>query len=239
MSKTVVITQSNYLPWRGYFDFLRSADEVVLLESVQYTRRDWRNRNRIKTARGVEWLTVSVESKGRFLQAIDETHIADPAWAATHIRAIESAYAASAHYADVAPWLFALLRGAAAEPLLTRVNELLLGEICGFLNIKVPIRRCTDVIERNALRAMQPTERLVAIASALEATRYISGPAARAYLDTGQFAAAGIDVVWMAYDGYPEYPQLWGGFEPHVSIVDLLLNVGAAEAPRFLTSAAG
>jgi hypothetical protein len=103
MSKTVLITQSNYRPWRGYFDLLRSADEVVLLESVQYTRRDWRNRNRIKTPRGTEWLTIGVEAKGRYLQTIDDTRIADPDWAESHIRAIEGAYARSAHHDAMAP----------------------------------------------------------------------------------------------------------------------------------------
>ena len=239
MPKTVVITQSNYLPWRGYFDLLRSADEIVLLDSVQYTRRDWRNRNRIKTARGLEWLTVSVETKGQFSQAIDETRISDPAWAARHIRTIELAYGRAGRFGEMSSWLFALLQSVADEPFLSQVNQRLLSELCALLGIRRTIRRCTDVIERDALRGMEPTERLVAIASALEATRYITGPAARAYLDTSRFAAAGIDVVWMAYEGYPEYPQLWGGFEPYVSIVDLLLNVGAAEAPRFLTRAAG
>jgi len=103
VAKTVVITQSNYIPWRGYFDLLRSADEVVLLDSVQYTRRDWRNRNQIKTADGTAWLTIPVEVKGRYTQAIEETRIADPRWAARHIKAIESAYARAAYYDAVAP----------------------------------------------------------------------------------------------------------------------------------------
>ena len=238
MAKTVVITQSNYLPWRGYFDLLRSADEVVLLDSVQYTRRDWRNRNRIKTARGLEWLTVGVETKGQYLQAIDETRIADQNWAARHIRAIQLAYARGAHYDAVAPWLFDLMGSVAAEPLLTNVNEHLLRGFCSFLGIMIPIRRCSEVIERGTLRAAQPTERLVMIAKALGSTRYITGPAAQAYLDVDQFASAGIDVAWMAYEGYPEYPQLWGRFEPRVSIIDLLLNAGAG-ARQYLTRAAG
>src|SRR3954469_17208751 len=87
--KTVVITQSNYLPWRGYFDLLRSADEVVLLDSVQYTRRDWRNRNKIKTQRGPKWVSIPVRQKGQYLQRIDETKIADARWAADHIHAME------------------------------------------------------------------------------------------------------------------------------------------------------
>jgi hypothetical protein len=234
VSKTVVITQSNYLPWRGYFDLLRSADDVILLDSVQYTRRDWRNRNQIKTAQGLMWLTIPAEVTGHFHQAVDETRIANAGWAERHIRTIELAYGRAAHYDAVAPWLFSLLRRVAAEPLLTNVNEHLLRAFCGRLGIAVPIRRCSEVLARELLRAMQPTERLVAIAKALGATRYFSGPAARAYLDVDLFASAGIEVVWMTYDHYPEYPQLWGEFEPHVSIVDLLLNTGA-DAPRYLT----
>ena len=233
MPKTVVITQSNYIPWRGYFDMLRSADEVVLLESVQYTRRDWRNRNRIKTPQGTRWLTVPVEAKGRYLQALDETRINDPRWATNHIRAIELAYSRAPHYAELAPWLFDMLRGVAAEPLLTKVNEQLLRALCEQLGITVPIRRCSHVLDRNALRSMQPTERLLAIATELGATRYLTGPSAQDYLDIGLFEAAGIQVSWMSYDGYAEYPQLWGVFEPYVSIVDLLFNTGQ-EAARYL-----
>jgi hypothetical protein len=233
VSKTVVITQSNYIPWRGYFDMLRSADEVVLLESVQYTRRDWRNRNRIKTAQGTTWLTVPVEAKGHYLQAIDETRIIDAQWATKHIRTIELAYSRAPHYAELAPWLFDLLRGVAAEPLLTKVNEQLLRALCERLGITVPIRRCSDVLDRSALRSMRPAERLLAIATELGSTRYLSGPSARDYLDIGLFEAAGIQVSWMSYDGYAEYSQLWGVFEPYVSIVYLIFNTGP-EAARYL-----
>ena len=89
------------------------------------------------------------------------------------------------------------------------------------------------MLERDALRELDANQRLLALAKALGATRYLSGPLARAYLDVEQFRAEGIDVAWMSYDGYPEYPQLWGAFEPNVSIIDLLLNTGA-DAPRFL-----
>jgi hypothetical protein len=237
VAKTVVITQSNYIPWRGYFDLLRSADEVVLLDSVQYTRRDWRNRNQIKTADGTAWLTIPVEVKGRYTQAIEETRIADPRWAAKHIKAIESAYARAAYYDAVAPWLFDLLQNVAPERLLTNVNVRLIRAICDRLAITIPIRRSGDVLDRKLLRTAQPTERLVAIATAVGATRYLSGPAARAYLDVDLFAATGIEVLWMTYEGYPEYHQPWGKFEPHVSVIDLLLNTGA-DAPRYLTRTA-
>ena len=231
--RTIVITQSNYLPWRGYFDLLRSADEVILLDSVQYTRRDWRNRNRVKTEAGCTWLTIPVEVKGRYHQAIDETLVSDPGWAATHRRTIEHAYRRAPHYAAVAAWIEALLAEVADEKHLTRINETLLRAIGLRLGLAMAFRRCTDLLDREAMRTMDPTERLARLAEAAGAERYLSGPAAKAYLDPSVFASRGISVDWMSYDGYPEYPQLWGGFEPQVSIIDLLFNTGD-EAPRYL-----
>jgi len=233
VTKTAVITQSNYIPWRGYFDMLRSADEIVLLDSVQYTKRDWRNRNQIKTAKGPLWLTIPVEVKGRYFQAIDETRIADSEWVTKHIRAIEGAYAGAAHFKEIAPRLFRLMRKAAAEPLLSSVNTHLLQAICEILNIRRPMRKCCEVLDRESMRDVEPTSRLVALTKALGCDRYISGPAAKAYMDMDQFAAEGIEVTWMDYRGYPDYPQPWGDFEPRVSIVDLMMNTGA-DAPRYL-----
>lgn len=199
--KTVVITQSNYIPWRGYFDMLRSADEVVLLDCVQYTRGDWRNRNKIKTPQGTAWLTIPVEVKGRYAQSIDETRVADPHWTTGHMRSIELAYARAFGYHVTAPWLFDLLRSVAAEPLLSKINESLLLGLCRRLGVVVPIVRCTEVLDRESLRAMGPTERLVTLAQARGATRYVTGPAARAYIDLDQFETAGIELHWMAYQG--------------------------------------
>jgi hypothetical protein len=212
---------------------IRSVDEVILLESVQYTRRDWRNRNRIKTPNGPLWLTIPVEVKGRYNQAIDETLISDASWARAHIRSIELAYRRAAHFSTVSPWLFSLLEEVATEPHLTKVNERLLRAICKSLNIKIPIRRCSDVLDRESLRTMDPTERLLKLCLACGATYYLSGPAAKSYLDVDLFAQHGIEVGWMDYSGYKEYPQLWGDFDPSLSIVDLLLNTGL-EAGRFL-----
>lgn len=231
--RTVVITQSNYLPWRGYFDMLRMADEVILLDSVQYTRRDWRNRNKIKTASGTVWLTVPVEVKGLYHQAIDEARVSDPAWADQHRRMIDLAYRRAPHHDSIFGWLEELLGSVAAEPMLSRINEKLLRAICDRLGLTMPIRRCTDVLGRDALREMDPTQRLLRLAEAAGATCYLSGPAAKAYLDTAAFEERGISVDWMSYTGYPDYSQLWGAFEPQVSIVDLLFNTGD-EAIRYL-----
>jgi len=230
--RTVAIVQSNYLPWRGYFDMIRSVDEFILFDSVQYTRRDWRNRNIIKTPQGPRWITIPVEVKGKYFQAINETRIADPRWAAKHIRTIEANYRRAAAFEEVASWLFPLLEGAGNESLLSKANERLLLALSERLNIETSLRRCTDLIPRGDLAAMGPSERLLALCQAAGAGRYLSGPSARTYLDEGMFSTAGIEVAWMDYGGYPDYPQLWGPFDGEVSIVDLLLNVGEA-APRF------
>ena len=233
MPKTAVILQSNYLPWRGYFDLLARADEAILFDSVQYTRRDWRNRNRIKTAQGPEWITIPVEVKGRYFQRIDETRIATSDWAQAHIRTIDLAYRHAGGFGEAGPWLFSLLEGLAAEPMLTQVNEHLIRAVMERLGIETPLRRCTSLLGRAEMAVMDPSERLVALCRAVGADRYLSGPAARQYLDEARFAHENIGLEWMSYEGYPEYPQLWGAFVPHVSIVDLLLNTGAA-APRYL-----
>jgi len=228
MDRTLVVTQSNYLPWRGYFDMFRTADEVILLDSLQYTRRDWRNRNQIKTAQGLAWLTVPVEVSGRYHQAVDETLIAGTGWADTHRRAIENAYRRAPHFGTEGAWLAGVLGQAARHARLTDLNEELLRALCLRLGITVPITRCTTVLDRAALVAMDPSERLAALAAARGATRYLTGPAARAYLDPAPFTARGIEIIWMSYEGYPDYTQLWGDFEPRVSIVDPLLNLGDA-----------
>ncbi|MBB4407906.1 WbqC-like protein family protein [compost metagenome] len=233
MTKTVVITQSNYIPWRGYFDMFSQADEVVLLDSVQYTRRDWRNRNKIKTPQGSSWLSISVEVKGKYSQSIDETRIADLTWAENHWRTISLAYRRAAHFDSHGQWLEELLRSAGKHPLLTDVNEQLIRAICEKLKIDTPIRRCTDLLPASMMAEMDSSERLAALSERVGATRYISGPAAKAYLDHAAFDKRGIEVAWMDYSNYPHYPQLWDGFEPAVSVVDLILNTGD-EARRYL-----
>lgn len=234
-SKIVLITQSNYLPWKGYFDLIRAVDEMIILDSVQYTRRDWRNRNIIKTPNGPLWLTVPVEVKGRYQQTIDETMIADDSWAEKHLRSIELAYKRAAGFQAVTPWLTETLSSASSISGLSRMNEHLIRAICGRLDIATPIRHCTDILDRAALLAMDPTERLLELSKAAGATVYVSGPAAKDYLDVGRFNSHGIEVCWADYSDYPEYPQLWGAFDHRVSIVDLLLNTGA-EAAAFATN---
>jgi hypothetical protein len=234
--KTVAISQSNYIPWKGYFDLLARCDEFVIFDSVQFTRRDWRNRNRIKTPHGPQWLTIPVEVKGRYSQPIDDVQIASKAWAGDHWRSVESNYARAAEFSSTAPWLHELFDAAAPHSRLTDVNEFLLRGIANRLGITTTVRRDVDVLGRSALADMDATQRLVELCTALGATRYVSGPAARAYLDEQRFRSSDIEVVWMSYGPYPEYPQPWGPFVHEVSIVDVLLCAGDA-ARRYLETA--
>ena len=233
MPKTVVITQSNYLPWKGYFDLLMRADMFILLDCVQYTRRDWRNRNRIKTPAGLRWISIPVAVKGRFSQAIDETRIASTDWAENHIALVERNYRNAPEFSNEGSWLFATLREAAGNTMLSKVNRLLLESLANRIGIHTPIISCDEVLPRTDLQAMDPTDRLVALSRSVGATTYLSGPAAQNYLDAPMFEKCGIAVEWMDYSGYPPYPQQWGPFDHAVSIIDLLLNVGhSAAAPH-------
>lgn len=231
--KTVVISQSNYIPWRGYFSMIKKADEFIFLDGVQYTRRDWRNRNIIKTPTGPQWLTIPVHVKGKYFQPIDEMRIADSDWLEKHIRAIDFNYRRAAAFDSISVELFEVFRSASVFELLSQVNTYLIVEICRFLRIATKIQKSTDILPRSELAMMDPTDRLLQLCLAVGATHYVSGPAAQAYMDLEKFDKAGIAVSWMDYSNLVEYPQCWGTFDSHVSIVDLLLNCGDA-SPGFL-----
>jgi WbqC-like protein family len=225
----ISIIQSCYVPWRGFFDLIGRCDQYVILDRVQYAKRHWHNRNRIKTSNGVEWLTIPVVSGGRYRQAIDEVEIEQP-WADKHWRAIELAYRRAPFFDALAPTMRSWYERAASERLLTEVNAIFLREIAAFLGLGTRIMRDTAYSTQGV-----KTERLLQIARAAGADRYLSGPSAKAYLDESMFAAAGVAVEWMTYEGYQPYRQLHGQFEPAVSVLDLLFNVGPG-APQYLTA---
>jgi hypothetical protein len=229
MGKRIAISQSNYIPWKGYFDTINAMDEFVLYDDVQFTRRDWRNRNKIKTAAGVQWLTIPVLVKGKYLQKIKETLISDPTWAKTHWRSLEHAYARARHFDTCAPHFKALYDNPGSDRL-SEINRAFIETACRLLGITTTLRWSSDYRledDRN--------DRLISICQQAGATDYYSGPAARSYLDESAFAACGIKVHWIDYSGYPEYPQLFPPFDPYVSVLDLLFNVGP-DAPCYMKS---
>lgn len=230
-SKIVAVVQSNYIPWRGYFDLIKQADEFVLFDDVQYTRRDWRNRNQIKTAQGLKWLSIPVDVKGKYHQKIRETRIADSNWTTEHWETIRHAYSKAAGFSEYGPLLEELYLGC-QESMLSLVNYRFLTGICRMLEIQP---RFTWSSEYQL--ADDKSERLLGICKQAGATHYLSGPSAKAYLDVDLLRQEGVEVVWMDYSGYRDYRQLHPPFEPHVSIIDLLLNEGA-QARQFVGTTA-
>jgi hypothetical protein len=209
---------------------INAVDEFVLYDDRQYTRRDWRNRNRIKTPSGTRWLTIPVKVKGRYHQRVDETEISEPGWSRSHWDTIRQSYGSAPHFHRYVPLLEELYAVAGRERLLSAVNLRFLEALCGELGITTPlVPSSTYAVEG------ERSERLVALCRAAGATEYLSGPSARDYLDVGLFERAGIGVSWVDYSGYPEYPQLHGPFEHEVSVLDLLFMVGP-EAPRYMKS---
>ena len=226
---TVAIVQSSYVPWKGYFDLMHSVDLFVLYDDVQYTRRDWRNRNRIKTRDGVQWLTIPVDSKGRYQAAVRDMQVSDPSWGARHLSRLRHAYSRAAFFSRYAEVLEELYLGP-VSPFLSQINHRFLSTLASLLGIGTPLVWSHD------FRLVQGrTERLLDLCRQVGARRYLSGPSARAYLDETAFVREGIEVVYADYAGYPEYPQLFPPFDHQVSVLDLLLNVGP-EAPRYMKS---
>jgi hypothetical protein len=227
MPRKAAIAQSNYIPWKGYFDLIRQVDEFILYDDVQYTRRDWRNRNLIKTSRGPLWMTIPVEVKGKYYQAIRDTRIADPGWAQRHWKTISHNYSRAPHFECYREQLEELYLGC-TETYLSQVNYRFLTSLCGLLGIRSRLTWSSDY-----RLAAGKTERLVDLCLQAGAGEYLSGPAARCYIVPELFAEAGVRLTWMNYEGYPEYPQLYEPFQHGVRVIDLLLNCGA-DAPRYL-----
>ncbi len=227
--KKVAIVQSSYIPWKGYFDLINQVDEFVLYDDVQFTRRDWRNRNLIKTRTGARWLTVPVSVKGKYHQKIREVTVSDPAWAAAHWKSIVHGYAQAPHFRTYREAFEELFLGC-RERYLSAVNFRFIRAICALLGIRTPISWSMDY-------ALAPgkSERLAGICRQAGACEYLSGPSARSYLRPEVFEAQGIRVVYADYGAYPPYRQMFPPFEHGVSIVDLILNEGP-NAPRFMKS---
>lgn len=225
MTKTVAILQSNYIPWKGYFDMIAAVDEFILYDDMQFTKNDWRNRNLIKTPSGLQWLSVPVGQD--INRRIRDVQIPDNGWQHKHWKTLYTNYARAKYFHAVAEWL---------EPIyleeknlnLSKLNRRLIEAVCAYLEIKTVLTNSWDY-----RLAEGKTERLADLCEQAGGTEYISGPAARDYIDANIFANMGIELRWFNYDGYTEYPQLWGKFEHGVTILDLLFNCGT-DARRYM-----
>lgn len=229
MSRKVAIVQSNYIPWKGYFDLINLVDIFILFDHVQYTRRDWRNRNKIKTPNGPQWLSIPVEIKGKYHQKIMDVKISDPSWKRKHWRSIVQNYSRAGHFRDFQDF-FAELYLNNQENYLSQINYQFIRAICSILKIDTEIAWSSNY-------SFQPgkNETLIDLCKQVGATEYFSGPAAKAYLDENLFRKEGITVQFIDYSGYPEYRQLFPPFDHQISIIDLIFNEGPA-APKYLKS---
>jgi hypothetical protein len=227
LTRKAIITQSNYIPWKGYFDSIRHVDVFVVYDDMQYTKRDWRNRNVIKTPQGLKWLSIPVEVKGKYFQKIKDTKIAEKNWNISHWDTIKQNYRNAKNFKLTAEWLEPLYKSCNHD-FLTDVNLHFISAICEKLKIDTEIRFSSEF-----QLAEEKTQRLVNICKDIHATDYYSGPAAKAYMEIEKFNTEGINVHYWDYSGYPSYEQENGAFEHGVSVIDLLMNEGA-ESINFL-----
>jgi hypothetical protein len=215
----VVILQPSYLPWLGYFDQMMKSDVFVVYDDVQYDKHGWRNRNRIKTPQGPQWLTVPVLTRGQGWPTNREIRIqpGDP-WRRKHLQALRTHYAKAPHFEPVFSGIAALLQR--EWEFLWELNVEGVRAICALLGLRREIRLSSTL----GIEGGQ-TDRLVRICRALGADVYLSGNAAKSYLDEAAFPAAGIRLEYHDY-AHPTYAQLHGDFVSHLSIIDLLMNHG-------------
>lgn len=228
--KKVAIIQSNYIPWRGYFDIINLADECILLDDVQYTRRDWRNRNLIKTASGLRWLTIPVNVKGNYKIDIRNVEVATKDWNVKHWSTIVNCYSKAGFFAEYKEF-FETLYLNCLESRLSNINYRFIQQINKLLGINTPIKWSWDY----SVSDKDKTNRLISICKKAGATTYISGPSAKNYIDESLFQKNGLSIYWMNYDNYPEYRQLFPPFRKEVTIIDLIFNEGR-NAKLFLKS---
>jgi len=227
--KKIIITQSNYIPWKGYFDSINMADEFVLYDDMQYTRRDWRNRNQIKTKDGLKWLSIPVEVKGKYFQKINETKVSESDWGEKHWNTILHNYS-KAKFFNEYKTIFEELYLNSKEEFLSKINYNFIKAICDILDIRTEMKWSSEF---NLLE--EKTERLVDICKNEGATDYYSGPAAKAYMNEELFEKENIKIHYFDYSGYPEYTQLHGDFTHAVSILDLIFNEGP-DSKKFMKS---
>ena len=220
----VACIQSSYIPWKGYFDIIHDVEIFVFLDDVQMTLRDWRSRNKIKTAKGTEWLTVPVAKVTRH-QLIRETLIAAGDWQRRHLKALQFNYGRAPFFQDyrlLLDWLYAQ-----SHTNLSEFNRRATGMICEILGIKTRLLASMDLDPVGT-----KDDRLIDICKKLGAQTYLSGPSARDYIVAEKIEAAGIELIYKDYAGYPEYLQQYSPFSHDVTVLDVLFKCGPQAPDR-------
>jgi len=215
----VAIVQSSYIPWKGYFDLIHAVDTFVFFDDVQFTTRDWRTRNRIKTPQGSRWLSIPVGNRRD--QLICDVQIEDPSWQRKHWTNIYHSYSKAPffkNYAEHFEHLYLNLEWRSLSDFNQSMTRMIARDLLGMT---------TDFRDSREFAATgRKQDRLISLLKSIGAMHYVSGPSARDYIQPESFEAEGIEVSFYDYPDYPDYPQLHSPFEHAVSVLDLLFNVG-------------
>jgi hypothetical protein len=227
MGKTVAVIQSSYIPWKGYFDIIHDADVFVFYDDVQFTKQDWRSRNRIKSPQGPQWLSLPVGE--RLDRRICDVRFGNDRWARKHWKTLAHCYSGTPHFEALRPFLEETYLHR-TWPSLSELNQFVTRFIAReLLGITTEFYDSTAWSLNGA-----KSDRLLDLLVQVGASKYISGPAARSYLDEARIADVGIELVYKDYSGYPEYPQSFPPFDHQVTVLDLLCNVGAKDSPWYI-----
>lgn len=214
----IAVHQPQYLPWLGYFDKIDRADVFVLLDNVQFKKNEWQNRNRIKTAQGPQWLTVPVLY--RFPQLICEVGInTKERWQHKQRQTILSNYRKAPFWSLLEPFFEEIF--AKEWQTIAELNIHVVRELTTIMGIATPLYVASEL----PTFPEDPDERLIAISRHFAADTYLAGSGGHGYMDLAKYENAGIPVVFQEYR-HPEYRQMFGDFEPFMSVVDLIYNHG-------------
>jgi len=217
--KKIAIIQSSYIPWKGYFDIIHDVDNFIFLDDVQYTNRDWRNRNKIKTNSGETWLSIPLGSNRD--KGICEVRFPDLKWREDHLQSIEYFYRKTPCFFNY----FELIREYYYQRDWIYLSDFNQNFIKRF---SIEILGIDTVFHDSSEFNIQKTRlnKILGLLEAIEGNYYITGALAKNYIDEDEFRKRNIQLEYKNYSGYPEYPQLFPPYTHHVSILDLLFNTG-------------
>lgn len=211
--------QPVYIPWLGLFHKIALADKFVIFDTVQYLKKDWHNRNKIKTSQGPVWLTVPVLTHGKFDQSLTDVVINNAIdWRKKHFKTIELNYRKTPFFYRYIGF-FKRIYGQEWEKLVD-INDVMLRFFLNELNIDVEIVYGHDLNLEGT-----KSDLVLDMCKKMDADEYIFGALGCDYAEVDKFKKAGVKVIFQDYH-HPEYQQMYNGFEPYLSVIDLLFNCG-------------
>ena len=217
---SIIITQSNYIPWKGFFRGMINATHFVYYDEMQYTKRDWRNRNILISEGGPKWITIPVKTKGNFFQKISDVYVSDKEWGKNHWNFIENNYKSSPFFETYKNIFQPLYLNPVSENL-SEINLSFIKVILSLLEIDIKI-----ISSKEFKLKGDKTEKLLNICKELNADNYITGSAAKNYINSDLFESNSININYLNYNDFKEYKQNWNGFDHNVSILDMFFNLG-------------